>query len=254
MTSRTSRCVRDVIHRSNTFARAGGVPRPRRLDGEAVGVRVHREEGVGARERPEEPVARLDEVGLVEADRLPDRAGGQQEPAHDVGAVLRHQGHGVDHVPLGLRHLLALGVEHHVVGHARAVGGRAAVHRADGQERVEPAARLVDALGDDVGGVRARDALDAAGREGVVPLREGHRAGVEPAVHDLGRAAHRAPAAGLRAGPRQLVDVGAVEVERVGEPARRLLQRVDKAGYLARREKHEIVVAMNPANVRKGPG
>ena len=77
-------------------------------------------------------------------------------------------------------------------------------------QRVEPAARLVDGLADEVGGELAVELVLVL--EGVVPLRVGHRPAVEPGVGDLGDAPHLAIAAVGIAAEADGVDVGAVEV------------------------------------------
>ena len=91
------------------------------------------------------------------------------------------------------------------------VGSRESVPQAgrNREERVKPPPRLVHALGDEVGGVVAGGELLVLERE--VPLREGHRPGVEPGVDHLGHAAHRPPPARRR--PRVLVDERLVRVE-----------------------------------------
>ena len=94
------------------------------------------------------------------------------------------------------------------------VGGLVEDESADGHEGVEPPARLVDGLADVVGGVARSEFLGPA--MGVAELREGHRAGVVPAVDDLGHARGLLPA--LRTGEGHLVDVGAVGIE-VGQLA-----------------------------------
>ena len=77
-------------------------------------------------------------------------------------------------------------------------------------QRVEPAARLVDRLADEVGRELAVELVLVL--EGVVPLRVGHRPAVEPGVGDLGHALHLAPAGLSVAAQADGVDVGAVEV------------------------------------------
>ncbi len=89
--------------------------------------------------------------------------------------------------------------------------------RADRHQGVEPAAGLVDRLADEVRRVGLRQLLGGAGRVRVAELREGHRAGVVPAVDDLGHplgvpAAGLVPVLGL-AGEGDLVDERAVRVE-----------------------------------------
>ena len=79
--------------------------------------------------------------------------------------------------------------------------------RRDGDERIEPAARLIDGLGDEV---RREAALeDLLVLERIVPLCKRHRAGIEPAVDDLGHAVHLLAALG--AADRHGVDVGTMQ-------------------------------------------
>ena len=122
----------------------------------------------------------------------------------------------VHDVAAGLGHLLPLGVldeaEADDVAVRDALGhvAGAVEQRGEGVQGVEPAARLVDGLADEVGGEALREQLLVLER--VVRLRVGHRAGVEPRVGDLGRAAHLAAAVGAR--QRHVVDERAVGVGR----------------------------------------
>ena len=54
--------------------------------------------------------------------------------------------------------------------------------RVDGQQRVEPPARLVDGLGDEIG--REGEGLHGPGRVRVTDLRRRHRSRIEPGVDD----------------------------------------------------------------------
>ena len=65
----------------------------------------------------------------------------------------------------------------------------------DRQQRVEPAPRLIDSLGDEIGGVVALEFL--AILEWEVPLGEGHRSRIEPGVDHLRRALHEPAALAL---------------------------------------------------------
>ena len=94
-----------------------------------------------------------------------------------------------------------------------AVGERRSVEQRRGEhvQRVEPAAGLADVLADEI----RREVLLEPLRvlERVVQLREGHRAGLEPAVEDVFDAPHRRAArrvVGVR--PGEGVDPRAVEV------------------------------------------
>ena len=61
-------------------------------------------------------------------------------------------------------------------------------HRRDGEQRVEPAPRLVDGLADEVRGELPPEPLLAGLALRVAPLGEGHAPRVEPRVEDLGDA------------------------------------------------------------------
>ena len=134
-----------------------------------------------------------------------------------------------------LGHLLALGVLHVAHDHAVLEGAAVEQQGADGHQRVEPAAGLVDGLGDEVGREVGLEHLLVL--KGIVPLGEGHGAGIVPAVDHLGGALHLAAAAG--AGQRHRVDVGAVQLDVVGHIVSHLLQfrpgadDVDLAAVLA---------------------
>src|SRR5438270_10187604 len=98
--------------------------------------------------------------------------------------------------------------------------------RADRHQRVEPSARLVDRLTDELRGITALELLSVAMWRS--PLREGHRARVVPAVDDL-----RHPRRGLAAlltEEADLVDERPVRVE-VGQVTtgvrRQLAERAD---------------------------
>ena len=78
-------------------------------------------------------------------------------------------------------------------------------------QRVEPAASLTDVLDDEVARVVVLKPLLVFER--VVHLREGHRAGLEPAVEHVGNTTHRRLARRVvRVRARQRVDEGTVEV------------------------------------------
>ena len=97
------------------------------------------------------------------------------------------------------------------MAHDDAVAERVGVKQAGGdrQQRVEPAAGLVDRLGDEVRREAALELLLVLER--IVPLREGHGAGVVPAVDDLLLAVH--VSAALGAGQHDAVDVRAVQLD-----------------------------------------
>ncbi len=172
-------------------------------------LRVRTEEIVGAAQRVQEPARDVGDLSRVEALGEPDLALTQQVQPHGVGAVLLDHLPGVHHVPLGLGHLLAVGVEHELVDDHMLIGGRIKHAHRDGEQRVEPAARLVHALADEV---RGEVSLEIGLMlERVVPLRDRHRARIEPRVDHLRHAAHGAVASVAR--PRVAVDEGLVGIE-----------------------------------------
>ncbi len=113
--------------------------------------------------------------------------------------------------------------------------------RRDRDQRVEPAARLVDRLADVVGGERRAEQLLVLERR--VALGERHRARVEPDVDHLGHAAHLGAA--LRARPRVLVDERPV---RVGQLAAGALLHVRQ-----RAEALGVAVLAAPDRQRRAP-
>ena len=68
---------------------------------------------------------------------------------------------------------------------------------------IEPAARLIDALANEVGGEIALESFLILER--IMPLRERHGAGIEPHVEHVRYAAHQ-PAVRRRPGPG--IDIG----------------------------------------------
>ena len=188
---------------------------------EAVDGRVDREEGVDIPDLQRELAGGGADIRRGVAARRPGRAGGQEEPAEGVGADLGEGpfGRGVVAERLGLLPALLVGdMAEHQAGAVGVGAGRrpdpqpgAGVlveqQGGDHEERVEPAAGLVHRLGDVVGGEGGEEPLPVPVRE--APLREGHRAGVEPAVDDFGDAPVHARLAG--AGPGDFVHPGLVE-------------------------------------------
>ena len=213
---------------------------------EAVDVGVGDVEAVGVPEGEEELAERLLDEVRREAACVACGRGGEEVPAQSVRAVLVHHGPGVDDIALRLGHLLALAVQDEAEDEAALVGGLARDEGGEGEQAVEPAARLVDRLGDVVGREeRAGDevvhaverdllAVWSGHGDGVLPLRERHRAGVVPGVGDLGHALHRSAAAGLAAAQFDAVDVRAVQVEAVKQAARLVGDALGEVGGRAR--------------------
>ena len=156
-----------------------------------------------AQEQPHGLSHRIDR----EAVAVPGLLGGEEVPAKRVGAEAVDHLPGNDDVAERLRHLAALAVDEQPEADDVSVRGAVVEQRRDRDQRVEPAARLIKRLADEVGRERARVELLVLKRSVVLGKR--HRARVKPDVDHLADTAHLAAAL---AGERQLVDVGAVGV------------------------------------------
>ena len=181
---------------------APGAAVAKSVGAEVLGVRVEDPERVGVPEGQQELAHRFADRVDREAVARPGLLRGQVVPAEGVGAVGGDHVPGLDHVALALRHLLALGVEDQAEADAVAVAGGVEEQGRLGEQRVEPAAGLVDRLADEVG----REALleQLLVLERVVELGEGHRAAVVPGVdHRLDPAHLAAALARTRASPRR---------------------------------------------------
>ncbi len=160
--------------------------------GEAVHVRVGHEERVGVPPRNQQVAQDLLDAVLGELEVLGAHDGRvdhvEADGVRPVG--VEHQvGVWIVLEPLG--HLLAVLGQHEPVDDHVPVGRLSEQHRAQEHERVEPAARLVETLGDEVRreevpeAFRVRLAVRAAH---VVLLGVGHGARLEPAVQHFGGA------------------------------------------------------------------
>ena len=190
---------------------------------EPVDLRVDGEEGIDVPEFQRKLAGGGAHVRQRVALVGPGRGAGEEEPAEGVGAGLgeRLLRRGVVAARLGLLPALGIGdvAEHQArpvgVGSVRgreaepAAGVLVEEQRRDHQQRVEPAAGLVHGFDDVVGGKGLLEAVAVLVRES--PLRERHRAGVEPAVDDLGDPAVHPGLARVR--PGHLVHPGLVDLE-----------------------------------------
>ena len=192
-------------------------------------ARVVREELPRVDQRAEELAPHLEDAGGIKALGQVRGARRQQVPAHRISTVLADRGPRIDDVAQALAHLDPILVEDQAVDDAslvdrslRKVRIRQRLHKGpDGVQRVEPAACLVEAFGDEIRGELSL-CLRAPGTERPVPLRVGHRARVEPTVeHTLG-ATHGVTALSTR--PVRLIDRRLVEVKSTGQPTRLGLQ------------------------------
>lgn len=114
-------------------------------------------------------------VGTQEADR-------QEIPSDGVGSVLLHESDGVYGVASGFAHLLAALIQDQVVYQAAFEAGGAFDHGGDGEHGVKPAAGLVYAFGDEIGGEELGIKAFAVFK-GPMPLGKGHAAAIKPAVY-----------------------------------------------------------------------
>jgi len=142
--------------------------------------------------------------------------------------MLVHEEHRVCVVLEALRHLPAVLCEHEAV-HNQVLEGRAIEERRrEDEQRVKPASGLINALCNEVGREVAlknltegelienlkrgiRHATNLFVLEGVVELRVGHRAALEPTIKDLGDAAKRR-IAGNATRKSDVVDLVAVKI------------------------------------------
>ena len=173
-------------------------------------VRVPDEEGVRVPERLQELAHRLADRLEREAVAVPGLLRGEVVPAEGVRSVRLENVPGHDDVALRLRHLLALGIQDQAQAETRLVRRAAEQQHGHGEQRVEPAARLVEPLADVVRREAPLELLLVVERG--VPLGERHAARVPPDVDQVGHAPHLAAA--VLAAQHDVVDVGAVQVVR----------------------------------------
>ncbi len=144
-----------------------------------------------------------------------------------------------------LGHLAAVLSEDQSQAHDGAEVGLAKHQRRDGHLRVEPAARLIDGLRDEVSRERPLKLLLRALHPRVPPLRERHRTGVIPGVDDLRDATRFASA--RRAIERDIVDERAVRIQRGQVPTGEL------GKFLARADAHLVILRASPDRQRRAP-
>ena len=157
---------------------------------EAVQVRVEGEEVVGVLQGGQQLALSLLHALEIEARGGPDRAAVIMYQRSGSAPSSRMISMGSTALPTLLDIFLPLLSRISSLHQAALVAALPEQEGADDQHGVEPAAGLVDALADEVGGELALEELLVL--EGIVVLGEGHAARIEPAVDDLGRAAHGA--------------------------------------------------------------
>ena len=210
-----------------------------RCGDDVVGVGVQHVEAVGVPQLEHELAHRLADRLQREAVAVPRLLGGEEVPAQRVGAVAVDDLPRLDRVAQRLGHLAAVLVEDEARGRRRSERGAVEQQRRDRQQRVEPAARLVQRLADEVGGEALLEVLEVV--VGGLELGERHRPRVKPHVDHLGHAVH-VPAA-VVAREDHVVDeraVGVVELDaglalELGQRAHHLGAAVRAAPHRQRR-------------------
>ena len=191
---------------------------------EIVDIGIEHIEGIGIPQRAHELSLPFLHGAVVVAVRQPRCAVLIEVPADRIRTVLPQRIHRIDGVALRLRHLAAVLVLHMAENDDVLVRRLVKEQRRDGDERIEPAARLIDRLGDEVCRETALENLLVFKR--IMPLCKRHRAGIEPAVDDLGHAVHLSAALG--AADRHGIDVGAMQLQLVGAVVRQRLKLLDR--------------------------
>ena len=141
--------------------------------------------------------------------RQPRRGIRVEIPADRIGAVLVQRFHRVNRVALGLTHLLAVLILYMAEHDDISVRCLVEQQRGNRHQRIEPASRLVNSLGNKV----SRELLLKYFFifKWIMMLCKRHRSGVEPAVDYLRYAVHRLAA--LRTLHRHRIDVRAMQLD-----------------------------------------
>ena len=193
-----------------------------------VDIRIEDIERVGIPQRGHVLALRLAHGFRREPVRQPGGGGDIEIPAHGVGALDIQDLGRRDDIAKMLAHLFAFAVVD--MSQHDAVAERSAVEdgRGDRQQGVEPSAGLIHRLADEIRGVTAFELFLVL--KGVMPLREGHGAGVVPAVDDLGHALHVFSALG--ADQMDVVDKRLVQLDVIRHVASELFQFGDAADHM----------------------
>ncbi len=132
---------------------------------EAVDIGVKREETVCVVESSEEFAPHLVHPVGIEFEVVPRLRVGDHVPPPRVDAVLVHHLERIDGVAEAFRHLVAVFVEHQPVGNDILKCHAVEQHSPERMQSEEPSARLVDPLGDEIGGeMRAARAIGSSFR------------------------------------------------------------------------------------------
>ena len=159
---------------------------------ELVYICIEHEESVDVPECAHELALTLDNSLAVEAVGQPGSGVGVEIPANRVRTVGVERVERVNGVALGLRHLLSVLILNVAENKNVFIGRSVEQQGRNGEQRIEPASRLIDSLGNKLRRELLLEQVVIFKR--IVVLREGHRAGVEPAVDNFGHAVHLAAA------------------------------------------------------------
>ena len=141
---------------------------------ELVYIGIEHEESVDVPERTHKLALTLDNRLAVEAVGQP-RGGVRVEiPANRVRAVGVERVERVNGVALGLRHLLTVLILNVAEDENILIGSSVEQQGRYGEQRIEPASRLIDGLGDELSRELLLEQVVIFKR--IVVLREGHRA------------------------------------------------------------------------------
>ena len=162
----------------------------------AVRSGVEREEVVRVVKGAKELALHLTDARHVKLEVVPWLGVGDHVPACGIRPVGGKRLKRVDRVAEALGHFLAVLVQDQTVGHHALVRHLVEHHGRDGVQGVEPPARLVDALRDEVRGIRCPCVHLFLVLEGIVPLGVRHASAVEPHVDQIRFATHRTAVAG----------------------------------------------------------
>ncbi len=130
-------------------------------------------------------------------------------PAHGVGALFIQNAPRIDYVALVLTHFYSVRIVYVSQYDTRFEGRAVKQNGRNHEQRVEPAARLIDCFGDEIGGEGFFKYLFILER--IMILRERHRTRIEPAIDYFGRAFHL-PAA-LVALTGQMIQIRTVQFD-----------------------------------------
>ncbi len=221
--------------------------RRRRIGGEPVDIGVGGKERVDVFQRAEDLGTRFAQRAIGILGVVPRLGAGQHVPTDDVRAVGVQGLERIDRIALGLGHLLAARVQQQAVDDDVLVSRRILDQRADGMQRIEPAAGLIHALADEI---RRKIGLEQfLVLERVMPLGKRHGARIEPDIDDFRHAPHGAAVGGL---PGHGIDLGLVQIQ--GVIARHLVAGI-RPQFGDRADDHDIVRVgiVDPDRQRRAP-